>query len=138
MILSEEGSSAVALANLGNGPIGSDPEPGVIFLERDTAFSEYFQTLDGDGSSLRSWIVWVDRYVSASDKGNRCIYCEKENNIAVLAVRDTLSKSTLLKLQHVLEARSIRAISDPTADHLFNFDKLVPSWRAALKAAYGR
>jgi len=75
-ILDEEASSCIALVNLGNAAIGSDPEPRSIYLERSTTFSEYLSMLKGDGSP-DNWLFLMDRYVCASDKGSWCIYCEK-------------------------------------------------------------
>jgi hypothetical protein len=134
--LAEEGSSYVALANLGNTPSGSEVEPSFQFLTKDTVYSEYLSILKGDGSAL-NWMFLMDRYVCTSDKTNWCIYCEKENDIAVLAVRHTLSTSFIQKLRNLLNAESITAIRDSKAGRPFDFDTLVPSWQSALMAEYG-
>ena len=137
IILSEEGSFEIAVINLGNASSDSDLEPRIIFLDKNTTSSQYLSILKGDGSPF-NWMFLMDRYVCASDKGSWCIYCEKENDIAVLAIRHTFATSTLLSLRNLLKADSIENIYDSKIDHLFNFDKLVPSWKAALAADYGR
>jgi hypothetical protein len=135
IILREEPASAIAVVNLGNVSIAPNVEERAICLEKDTAVSEYIATLKGDGSPL-NWLFLMDRYVCASDKGNWCMYCEKENDIAVLAVQDTFSASTVLQLRNLLKAESIKAIDAPKTERLFDFDKLVPSWKAVLSAEY--
>ena len=132
-VLDEEGSSCIALVNLGNVPRNSDVEPRSIFLDRSTAFSEYFSMLKGDGSAF-NWVYLMDRYVCASDKGNWCIYCEKENDVAVLAVQHTFPASTLLKLRTLLDAESIRTLFASKKDRLF--DRLIPGWRSTLVTDY--
>jgi hypothetical protein len=132
--LDEEGSSHIALVNLGNAPAESDAEPHFVFLNKDTSFSEYFSILTGDGSPL-NWMYLMDRYVCASDKSGWCIYCEKQSDIAVLAVKRALSTSNLPKLRSLLKAETIEAIDELKADPFFN--KLVPSWKRGLMAGYG-
>ncbi len=136
-ILREEGSSEIALVNLGNGPNTSDVKQSIIFLEKNLITSEYISILKGDGSPL-NWIFLMDRYVCASDKGNWCIYCEKENDIAVLAVRNTLPESMILKLRDLLKADSIKTICDSKINRPFDFDKLVLDWKATLITDYGQ
>jgi hypothetical protein len=133
LLLEEEGSSCIALVNLGNAPSDSDVEPRSMFLDRSTTFSEYFSMLKGDGSSS-NWLYLMDRYVCASDKGSWCVYCEKQNDVAVIAVRHTLPTSTRLKLETVMEAESIRTLFTSQNDRIF--DSLVPTWRYGLAAEY--
>jgi hypothetical protein len=132
-IFDEEASLCIALVNLGNAEIGSDPEPRSIYLDRSTTFSEYLSMLKGDGSP-DNWLFLMDRYVCTSDKGNWCIYCEKQNDVAVLAVRRDFSTPTLGKLQALLEAESIKTLFASKRDRIF--DNLVPEWRNGLATEY--
>lgn len=135
ILLNEEGAAKIALINLGNMPGGYGGDPSAVLLDKRTMRSEYISLLMGDGSP-NNWIFLMDRYVCASDKGNWCIYCEKENDIAVLAVRTTLHKSTILRLQKFLRATSIKAIYEEKSDSFFNFGKLVSSWKTNLAVSY--
>ena len=137
IILNEEEYSKIAVINLGNLPNDSDREPRSICLDKETTFPEYISILKGDGSPL-NWMFLMDRYVCASNKGNWCIYCEKENDIAVLATRHAFPASVLLNLRNLLKANSIKTIDNSKMDHkFFDFNKLVSSWKAALVANYG-
>jgi hypothetical protein len=132
-ILDQEGSSCIALVNLGNAQVDSDPEPRFMFLDRSTTASGYFSMLRGHDSAS-NWLVLVDRYVCASDKGSWCVYCEKQNEIAVIAIRNTFSPPTLLTLRTSLKAESIRTLFASKKDRIF--DKLVPRWRSGLATEY--
>jgi hypothetical protein len=135
LLMQEENAESVALINLGGGgtPEGSAPKP--MLLERDIGSTEYISKLMGDGSPT-SWMFLMDRYVCASDRGWWAIYCEKENDVAVFAIRDGLPISLVERVGGLLKARSVRSLSSATSNDFFDFDKLVPEWKRSLKAEY--
>jgi hypothetical protein len=135
LLLREENASVIAVINLGNANTKSDGEPRAIFLDRDTTPENYSAWLKGDGSPI-SWMFLMDRYVCASDKGHWCIYCEKENDVAVLALAPGVSRFTCSQLAKLLNANSIGTSSMASKGQLFDFDKLVPEWKSALTAEY--
>jgi hypothetical protein len=135
VLLKEENASVIAVVNLGNANSNAEEEPRAIFLDRDTTPNDYIAGLMGDGSAM-SWMFLMDRYVFASDKGHWSIYCEKENDVAVLAVGEAVSRFTRLQLGKLLNARSIRSVPMPGNGPLFDFQKLVPEWKSALTAEY--
>jgi hypothetical protein len=136
-ILAEEGSSYIALVNMGNVRVDSDVSSlHSITLDRKTTAHEYLSKLKGDGSPT-NWIFLMDRYACASDAGNWCIYCEKENDIAVLAARHDFSKSLLPTLQTLLKVKPAKDLFGSKASGSTFFDSLVPAWKAKLLANYG-
>ncbi len=135
LLLRHEDSYVIAMINLGNGSAEIQAEMRAIYLERNTTPEEYISELMGDGSPM-NWLFLMDRYVLASEKGHWSIYCEKENDVAVLAVDEYISAFTCSQLAKTLGARSIGAASVPSRDKLFDFQKLIPEWKTALAAEY--
>lgn len=133
LLMEEEHSSAIAVANLGNVNGEAVTEPRAIFLDRNTTAQHYIDELMGDRTAT-SWMFLMDRYVCASDKGNWCIYCEKENDLAVLAVGEEIARFTCLQVAKLLGGKSMR--SGSMSGEGFDFDKLVPEWKVALQADY--
>jgi hypothetical protein len=135
LLLREESASAVALINLGSQtPIG-DQDLKTIFLEGDTIASDYIEKLKGDGSPM-NWLFLMDRYVCASDKGHWAIYCEKENDIAVFAVRSIFSSAACSQVGALLKAKSIKRASEPEDSCSFDFNPLLPTWTTSLITEY--
>jgi hypothetical protein len=135
LLLREEKASVVALINLGNVVATSMDEPPAIFVDHNTGFDRYRSELMSKGSPL-SWLVLVDRYVCASDRGNWSIYCEKENDIGAFAYLETLSRSACSEVAFLLKAISLKSLVSVKDKEFFNFNKLVPEWKAALLAEY--
>lgn len=135
MLMREEDALVVALINLGGGGTLANGSLRTMFLEQDTGSTEYISKLRGDGSAM-NWVFLMDRYVCASDKRNWAIYCEKENDVAVFAFREGLPRFSVARVGKLLKAKSIRSMSSSEGGELFDFDKLVPEWRFALKAEY--
>jgi hypothetical protein len=135
LLLKAENSSIIAVVNLGNVNSETAAEPRAIFLDRDTTPQHYIAELMGDRTPT-SWMFLMDRYVCASEKGNWSIYCEKENDVAVLAVREAMSRFTCSQLAKLLNAKSMRFGPVPGSGQSFDFQKLVPEWKSALAAEY--
>jgi len=134
-LLVEEKASVIALINLGDDtPINHD-DPPMIFIEQSTMAKEYISELESRGAP-RGWRFVMDRYVCASDRGAWCIYCERQNDVAVFAFREGFLQSTRLQVEKLLKTTSIRFSSATGATEVFDFGKLVPSWRSALVAEH--
>jgi hypothetical protein len=135
LLLKEESASTIAVVNLGNTGNETEEEPRAIYLDRDTTANEYVAELMGDGSP-DSWMFLMDRYVLASDKGHWSIYCEKENDVAVLAIGEAVSGSARSQLAKLLSATPVGSVLTPGTGRLFDFQRLVPEWRSVLIAEY--
>jgi hypothetical protein len=135
ILLKEENASAIAVVNLGNVSSGMELHPQAIFLDRDTTAEEYIAQLMGDRSP-NSWMFLKDRYVCSSDQGHWSIYCEKENDVAVLAVDKAMPRFIQSRLEKLMRARSIRAMQRSSNSHSFDFQILVPEWKKALLTEY--
>jgi hypothetical protein len=135
LLLKEENASVIAVVNLGNANNKTEEERRAIFLDRDTSPKDYIAGLMGDGSPT-SWMFLMDRYVCASDKGHWSIYCEKENDVAVMAVGEAVSRFNCSQLAKLLSAKSIGSAPLSGKGQLFDFQKLVPEWKSILTAEY--
>jgi hypothetical protein len=130
LMIAEE-ASVIALVNLGNGIPTEHTNSQVLFIAQNTEAKEYISELESRGSPI-SWRFLMDRYVCSSDKGNWSIYCEKENDVGVFAFREGFSQSVWSQVEKLLKAKSIRFASSSGDTQLFDFGKLLPSWKSVL------
>ena len=135
LLLREDNASVIALINLGNSAVVNDSDSSVVFLWRDTGAMEYMARLKGDGSAM-NWMFLMDRYICAADAGKWAIYCEKENDVAVFALGESFSESTSSRVGMLLNAKSIKSSGNSEEGQLFDFGKLVPSWKVTLMTEY--
>ena len=135
LLLTSECSSLLALVNLNRYSETQQEVPSAIFLDERTGANDYISKLRGDGSPS-NWLFLMDRYVCVSDKGNWCIYCEKENDIAVFATGEQLASSLRAQASDLLQAESIKSLLSKKEDLLFGFKKLIPKWKSTLIAEY--
>lgn len=90
------------------------------------------------GGPATGWLFDVDRYACASDVGEWCIYSEKSNDVAVIALRKLSGRE---KFEVPLKHLSAKTIDDLVSDGCapqFPFDRLVPAWRKGLVDHYGQ
>ncbi|WP_116137029.1 hypothetical protein [Trinickia diaoshuihuensis] len=133
-----ENSRVACLLNLDRTDLTRFEESGeAIFLDRSTTGAQYMNALEEGGPS-RGWLYAVDRYVCCSDIGEWCIYCEKDNDIAVVALRQVSKRQDFECPLKQLGARPIEELIEGGAWPLFPFNQLVPSWREGLLMHYGR
>lgn len=86
--LDRENSRVACLLNLDKTYlIRLEESASAIFLDHSSTGAQYVHALK-EGGTARGWFYAVDRYVCCSDIGEWCIYCEKDNDIAIVAVRD--------------------------------------------------
>lgn len=134
-LMGTENSQICCLINLGATVQKDYGDPPAIYLDKSIEPSQYTSLLLGDGS-WTAWLYLVDRYVCASDVGEWCIYCEKENDVAVIAFRSESGPNKFAAALQALQATSIRFASQTPREGAFRFDKLTPAWRSSLVAQY--
>jgi len=133
-LLRAEGAHSAALINIDKQHPTRREERSVVFFEPATLPQEYASVLFGS-SPGSGWMFDYDRYVCASDVGGWAIYCERSNDVAIIAFREMggVSKnvSTLAKVWNSIEPLMNNPGSpDP-------FCRLVDSWRRGLIENYG-
>ncbi|MGD0959769.1 MAG: hypothetical protein ABSB19_08185 [Methylomonas sp.] len=102
-----------------------------IFLDKTITGREFDAALRGNGPSV-GWIYRVDSYVCASDIGEWCIYCERENDIAVIGFRSDCGNRKFRLPMEKLLARPITELVTLEGASIFPFNKLTPDWRSEL------
>jgi hypothetical protein len=84
--MSVEGSTSCCLLNFSRTSVMDYCEVAAIFLETSMTGTEYDARLRSGGPA-EGWLFDGDRYGCASDGGCWSIYCEKDNDVAVVALR---------------------------------------------------
>ncbi|QET05837.1 hypothetical protein FOB72_28175 [Cupriavidus pauculus] len=131
-----EDGTVSCIVNLDATPVLEFESVAAIYIDRVTTVDEYNEALRSGGPG-NGWLYRVDRYVCVSDAGAWCIYCEKSNDVAVIALRDDAHYERFHGPLGQLWAKPIKELVEGGASALFPFDHLVPEWRKALLENYG-
>jgi hypothetical protein len=111
-------------------------EPGVFVMQRQTTPDEYRALLAGNAPGY-GWLDAMERLACASDVGEWCMYCEPNNEIAVIGFRHGSAfdrYSLALAPLHALPIE--KAIQEPLS-YGFSERGLSPEWRRELSREYG-
>lgn len=87
------------------------------------------------GGPASGWLYGVDVFLASSEKGEWCIYCERENDVAVLALNGTDIDCRNL-IADVLQAIPSKQLYERVADQSFPFNLMTASWREKLSENY--
>jgi hypothetical protein len=133
MLLQIEGASCACMANLdvnfGN------PQPEAFFLDRLTTPAEYLEQLKGDGRSA-GWIHRMDRFGITSEIGGWLIYCEKDNEIAIVAFEGNVKPGQVDQMAAQLDALSVEAAISKPVSIIFASKSLPKAWSDTLIKTY--
>jgi len=131
-----EGGTVSCLINLDMSPVLAFDSIAAIYIDRGTTGEEYGKALLLGGPQ-NAWLYRVDRYACASDAGAWCIYCEKSNDVAVIALRNDADYERFRGPLDQMWAKPIDELIDGGSSPLFPFEHLVPEWRSGLLGNYG-
>lgn len=136
-LMEAEDSEVCCLINCGGGGTPVDlASPPAIHLKRSISPLEYLERLVGDRSPA-SWWCLVDRYVCATNVGDWCSYCEKQEEVAIIAFRETGIPDKFAAVVGALDALPISNLAtQPSQGRAFKFDKVTPLWRDCLLEHY--
>ncbi len=135
LLLSCEDGRSVCLRNIDLASAGSTAEEASIFLEVNTTGKAYMDQLRGGGPG-RGWLYRPERYAYASDVGDWCIYCERANEIAVIAVRwRGVSDRFAVPLRH-LNALPIQEAIEKPSSYGLSPRGLLEEWRKKMLLAF--
>jgi hypothetical protein len=132
-----EGASVACLLRLSEADSPEFEKAAALYLGGTTVGSDYEARLRGNGPP-GGWLYGMDRYACASDVGDWCIYCEKENDVAVVALRGVDGLVRFRSALESLRADSLESIYDSNGRGVFPFTKLTTEWRLALADHYQR
>ena len=129
--LAVEGSACACLFNL---DVNWEKEQDrFLCLDRSTTPQWYKSMLYGTNVAT-SWILHVDRYACTSDVAQWGMYCERNNEIAVIAIRHGIPVERYLPLVAQFKAERLEnALAMPLS---YGFTILPPDWRERLLKSY--
>ncbi len=106
-----------------------------ILFKCGMGFIEFIDLLKDHKNAGVSWLYTLDRHTCATDKGEWGIYCERQNDIGVIAIHNSIDSGKFAEPLLILRAISVNR---PHASHdgTFSFDGLTPEWRKSLMEEY--
>ena len=139
-LLASENGSSVCMRNMDGAPVvdppegaSDSPEGASLSLDGSTSGEAYWKYLRGSGPGF-GWLSRMERYAYASDAGHWCIYCERNNEIAVIAIRENGARfaSALEQLGALPIGRAIES----SVSWGLSLGHLPEAWREELLRAY--
>lgn len=134
-LLALEGASVACLINLDETSILEAESAAVIYFDLASSGDDFVAALGGVGGKP-GWMHLVDRYVMASNRGTWCIYCEKANDVAIIALADAESARRFASPLRRLRAENIQSLVAGGSVGVTPFNRLVPTWREGLLANF--
>jgi hypothetical protein len=130
-LMQSEGSSSVCLTDFDS----ELPDQSSFWIRKETTSDDYlaaFAKLPVGG--VRGWLWLISRYGCTSDVCEWCLYCERQNEVAVMALRKASFVEKYTSAIKQLEASPIDlALESPPS---WVFAHLVPEWREGLLKHY--
>jgi hypothetical protein len=128
--LRTERAASACLVNLGRKRLDVSIERCAICLSPETTNDEYQERLRVGGSD--AWLYDMEDYVCASDIGSWCVYAEKKNDAAVIALRNVAASNQFHHALGYLGADSLTYLLRSQ----FPFTEMVADWRSNLIRNY--
>jgi hypothetical protein len=133
-LLEIEGGNSACISNLDAVP---STERSSFFIDKEITGQAYASFLSGPNIE-EGWIYGVDRFGCTSDVGQWCIYCERRNEIAVIAVRDSRAMEKYEAAIAQFKALPIdQAVAEPLS-YGFSERALSAEWRGELLKQYAK
>jgi hypothetical protein len=133
--LGTENGTCVCLSNLDAVGTQGGLETS-IFLDAGTTGEAYVARLRGP-SVASGWLYQMDRYGCTSDVGSWCIYCERNNEIAVIAVHENGAPNRVKSAIEQLNALPVEQAIQTPPSYGLSSRGLPVEWRNKLLQGYG-
>ena len=134
LILAEQ-STCCCLLNASRTEVMDFEKACSIFLDSTINENEYYEQLR-TGGPAEGWLFSMDRYGCASDKGGWSIYCEKNNDVAVIGLQNPGDVEQLALPLKKLHAEPITKLVEQASTAVFPFSELTEEWRSELSRHY--
>jgi hypothetical protein len=134
-LLNAEQAEVCCLLNFDETDTMTFASAAIRFITAETSPQDYNAMLREGGRN--AWLFGVDRYGCASDRGGWSIYCERQNDIAVIALPQTGDTEKYAACLKHIQAKPIADQLRAGAEGLFQFEQMVEPWRRALSMHYG-
>ena len=133
--LEAEAGTCACMMNLDKAEARARTELSCFFIDMSTTDDAYRSFLVG-GRPADASVYSVDRYGCTSDVGEWCIYCERRNEIAVIAFREDDHLSRFEPTISQLEALPITDAIRKPLSYAFDPKVLIPDWRTEIIREY--
>jgi hypothetical protein len=130
-----ERATSCCLLNFSRTRVLEYQEAAAIFLEEGLRASDYDSWLRNGGPAA-GWLFSMERYGCSSDKGEWCIYSEKQNDIAIIGLRCRDDARRFASTLEKLHAASIETLVQKGPPAPVPFSMLTAEWRRALVEHY--
>jgi hypothetical protein len=130
-----ERATCCCLLNFDRTPVIEYERAAALFFDEALTKTGYHSLLKEGGSSS-GWIYHMERYGCASDIGEWCIYSEKNNDIAVIALRNPDGAAKFSSPLKKLYAHSIQTFLEMGPSSPIPFSMLVEPWKRGLLENY--
>lgn len=134
-LIKKEGSNCVCMSML-DYIEGETSGRRSFFLHEESTALEYGSAIYSSSEIAESWSVNMDRFGCISDSGRWVIYCERRNEIAVVAFEDRKSALELLPLIEQFNALPIEQAIRAQSSFGFSDAALSPEWKNQLCEHY--
>jgi hypothetical protein len=134
-ILHLESGVCACMANLDTLVFEHADESSTFFIDQRVT-PEKFSAKLSSPSAGEGWIFGVDRFGCASDAGHWSIYCEKRNEIAVIAGGRGVPLKSCVAVTEGLRALPIEQAIERGLSYGFSARALSPEWRDMLIRNY--
>ena len=106
-----------------------------VYLNASTTGEQYYEQIAGNSNTV-GWILDVGRYGCTSDKGEWVIYCERPNDVAVIAFRNKSFLQKVFDSVPELELYRVGSLLDDKVGAFFPYSHLTRNWETDLRANY--
>ena len=131
-MLDTEESSCVRLVNLDR---DMDDATRTFVIDRSTTAATYQNLLRGMGPT-DGWIHAMDRFACISDKGMWCIYCERQNELAVIGFQQSITREGYKSILESVHAGRITDVVAGRADYELSAHVISREWKDRLLVQY--
>lgn len=126
-----EGAPAACLINLTRQCAGATSDESTLCLGKDITNDKYQEELRVERGDI-AWLYHMEDYVCASSGGSWCVYAEKQNDVAVVALKNIAASTQFHYALGYLGADSLTYLLRAR----FPFTHFTPEWRASLTKNY--
>jgi hypothetical protein len=107
-----------------------------LFIDKSVSSRAFRHALNKEGGGP-GWLSIPDRYAIGSDGGEWVIYCERMNEIAVIAMKDDTFKAKADREIKHMNAKEIDVWLASGTKKVLPFDSLISEWQEKLLDNYG-
>jgi hypothetical protein len=136
MLLQAENANAACQLNLSESPEIKFKTASAIYIDQATTGTDYVTKLRGHGPS-DGWIYAMQLYGCASNVGRWCMYCERSNDIAVIALQNAEDHKDFEQPLTLLNTGPLESLCRTGKDGTFPFNKLTREFHDELTNHYG-